>query len=137
MPVTATVSHRFYRSKVIRFPSIKAAAPEAVTPLSGHALLDDNICRLLNEAKPDGTVERREDERRPFFRPVTILLVGGERGRTGFSREISTLGIGLVHAFPLQQFDEVIVNPVRVSRERPLPSDIPDLHEYLTRTNYE
>ena len=80
-----------------------------LTSTTVEAKLGDNICRLLNEAKPDGTVERREDVRHPFFRPVTIFLVGSERGRTGFSREISTLGIGLVHAFPLQQFDEVIV----------------------------
>ena len=80
-----------------------------LTWTSVDAKLDVNICRLLNESKPDGTVERREDERHPFFRPVTIFLVGSERGRTGFSREISTLGIGLVHAFPLKQFDEVIV----------------------------
>jgi hypothetical protein len=57
---------------------------------------------LLTEAKVTEHVERREETRHPFFRPVTIALDAGRGLKlSAFSREISASGIGLLHNMPL------------------------------------
>lgn len=62
------------------------------------------------------TVQAEEDERRsvsrePFFRAVTVEVdhQGGPQQLSGFSRDISPKGIGLLHNFPLQPADEVVL----------------------------
>jgi hypothetical protein len=62
------------------------------------------IERLLVEATP-ASGERRNAERKPYFRPVSLaVLEGGEwRNFSCFSRDISPCGIGLLHNMPLER----------------------------------
>ena len=54
-------------------------------------------------------IERRSKLRDPFIAPVTIYPNGHEnRALSALTRDISTEGIGLVHAFPLECTDVVI-----------------------------
>jgi hypothetical protein len=61
------------------------------------------IHELILEAHQDNLRERRSAARHPFFRPVTIRGQGPEC--VAFSREISTVGIGLLHNVELKQGD--------------------------------
>ncbi|MGD9722465.1 MAG: PilZ domain-containing protein [Pirellulales bacterium] len=53
------------------------------------------IHELVLEAYDEGKRERRVETRYPFFRSVSLHVDG--RCHTGFSREISAHGIGLMH----------------------------------------
>ncbi len=65
------------------------------------------VNQLLEAAKP--TEERRASDRQPFFWPVSIATnAGGERTVSAYTRDISPLGIGLLHTMPLER-GEVIV----------------------------
>ena len=67
------------------------------------------VLALLSEAKEQG-VDRRKLQRKPYLKKVLIQpnqCSGAEL--TGFTREISNEGVGLLHAFPLDPKDIVIV----------------------------
>jgi hypothetical protein len=57
------------------------------------------IHELVVEAHDDGTRDRRGEVRYPFFRPVTLSVDG--RRHAAFSREISAIGVGLLHNLEL------------------------------------
>jgi hypothetical protein len=63
-------------------------------PMTGKAIYE-----LLGEAR-DGEAHARRANRHAFFRSVTIR-VNGDRLYAAFSRDISELGIGLLHNFEL------------------------------------
>lgn len=68
-------------------------APESV-----HAGMA--IHELVLEAHDEGMRDRRSEVRCPFFRPVSVHAGGNHY--SAFSREISALGIGLLHNFELK-----------------------------------
>jgi hypothetical protein len=53
------------------------------------------IHELIVEAHDEGKRDRRTEVRFPFFRPVTLGVDG--RRHSAFCREISAIGIGLLH----------------------------------------
>jgi hypothetical protein len=58
----------------------------------------------------DERLDRRAEPRKSYFGPVTIALDGAPEVRlSAFARDLSPLGIGLVHIMPVQQ-GEVLVN---------------------------
>ena len=61
------------------------------------------IHELILEAHQDNLRERRSATRHPFFRPVAIR--GQAPECVAFSREISTVGIGLLHNVEFKQGD--------------------------------
>ena len=70
--------------------------------------LGRTIFRLINEANLDERPDRRQTSRRPFSRPVQIVLNGSDSVFPGFTRDISPVGIGLLHDFPIDS-GQVIV----------------------------
>jgi hypothetical protein len=65
------------------------------TPRSGMA-----IHELILEAHQDNLRDRRATPRFPFFRRIAIRMPGAEP--VAFSREISSLGIGMLHNVELE-----------------------------------
>jgi hypothetical protein len=62
------------------------------------------IHRLLNEAKEQELVERRGEQRFPYFQPGTLTYrYRPEEPIAVFTREISNSGIGLLHSAPLER----------------------------------
>jgi hypothetical protein len=57
------------------------------------------IHQLINEAYQEDRKDRRDAARYPFCRRVMVLFPGGSPNPscTAFCRDISTLGIGLLH----------------------------------------
>jgi hypothetical protein len=47
-------------------------------------------------------VDPRHDIRRPYCCPVSIILEGGQRELPGYTRDLSSQEIGLVHNAPLE-----------------------------------
>ena len=67
------------------------------------------VCALLAEAIVQD-VDRRKLQREPYFKKVCIQPNGDSGPElTGFAREISNEGVGLLHAFHLDPKDNVIV----------------------------
>ena len=59
---------------------------------------------LLAEDQRYSMKERREYSRKTLFRPVTLYLGrNSTEPKIAFSRDISSVGIGLVHDFDVQQ----------------------------------
>jgi hypothetical protein len=54
-----------------------------------------DVYKILSEARANAQREMRGEVRYPFFRPVTIDV--GKFRLSGFSREVSEGGIGLLH----------------------------------------
>lgn len=67
------------------------------------------IHELILEAHQDNQRDRRSAARYPFFRPVSIRLEG--LAPVAFSREISTLGIGLLHNAELSRGEIEVAIP--------------------------
>ncbi len=61
--------------------------------------LEQTIRRLLADEMNEPLAERRSIKRRPFMRPV-FLQFGRDERMLAFSKNISALGVGLVHAKP-------------------------------------
>jgi len=71
----------------------------------------DAMDLLFNETKV--AEERRGELRVPFFRPVSVTIEGQPFGSiAAFSRDLSPLGIGLVHNVPLETGEVVVSVPV-------------------------
>ncbi len=75
------------------------------------------IRELLFEEKGLFQGERKESKE-PFFRPVSIAVDGGVTIIAGFSRDISTQGIGLVHLCPIPPGEVVVEVSVAAGRPR-------------------
>lgn len=70
------------------------------------------IHELILEAHQDNLRERRSAMRHPFFRPVSVK--GLDSDCVTFSREISTVGIGLLHNYEMKPGDqELAINNKR------------------------
>ncbi len=67
------------------------------------------VYELLSQALNEG-IEGRNRLREPFLAPVFIQPEGDSGpSLTGFSRDVSAEGIGLLHSFPLDPKDIVVV----------------------------
>ena len=67
------------------------------------------VNELLSQALDEG-VDNRSRLREPFLTPAFIQPEGDSGpSLTGFSRDISAEGIGLLHSFPLDRKDTVTV----------------------------
>jgi hypothetical protein len=67
------------------------------------------VYQILREARANEKKERRDTVRYAFFRPVAIHL--GQNRLSGFSREISETGIGLLHNADLSPGEvEVVIS---------------------------
>jgi hypothetical protein len=66
------------------------------------------IYRLVAQAEADFNDDRRAEKRFPFFHPVSLWLDG--RAFSGFSRDISASGIGLLHdgELSLKEIDIIV-----------------------------
>ncbi len=79
-----------------------------MTP-GGEKRVRDAVNRVLSRSRPAGGSERRTATRSPFFGPVTITLDDDEFPQfSAFARDISHLGVGLLHVMPLE-CGEVVV----------------------------
>ncbi len=68
------------------------------------------IERLLKEQN-ESAAERRSAVRTPFFHPITIEVDG--RSHSGFTRDLSPPGIGLLHCMPLEAGEIVVHLPLQ------------------------
>ncbi len=69
------------------------------------------VSELLSQAL-NQEIERRDLQREPFLAPVLIQPAGNSGpSLTGFSRDVSGEGIGLLHSFPLDRSETVVVFP--------------------------
>lgn len=94
-------------------------ANSGVISSGGEQRARDAVNRVLDKPWPGGSGERRAASRSPFFGPVTIGLHGAEYPKfSAFARDLSPLGIGLLHIMPLER-GEVIVT-LRREGEPPL-----------------
>ena len=99
--------------------------PTSHRPTAESAMvLQTAVTFLANEAKDSG--ERRFKDRQAFFRPVDMAVSedGHVRRDSCFSRDISPNGIGLLHNYPVEPEQHVILTihsealgPVRVWSE--------------------
>lgn len=86
----------------------------------GEKRVREAINRLLGSSRPEPGAERRAAIRSPFFGPVTITLDNDEFPQfSAFARDISHLGVGLLHIMPLE-CGEVIVSIRSGEGEEPL-----------------
>jgi hypothetical protein len=89
-------------------------APGRVSEEPGGLLSYKNpaIHSCLREAEMSAAAERRLRRRYPFFRAVTIA-VGDDEGRelSGFCRDISPAGIGLLHRVPVREGSVIVRLP--------------------------
>jgi len=69
----------------------------------GERRVRDAVNRLLDRSRGAKGLDRRGTGRTPFFGPVTISL-GGEEVPSfpAFARDLSPLGVGLLHIMPLE-----------------------------------
>ncbi|HUY89875.1 MAG TPA: PilZ domain-containing protein [Pirellulales bacterium] len=85
----------------------------------GEQRAREAVNRILDQPWPKGGSERRAASRLPFFGPVSVGLHGAEFPRfSAFARDISPLGVGLLHIMPLE-CGEVVVT-LRREGEAPL-----------------
>src|SRR5688572_33263402 len=69
------------------------------TLVESSTRVDEVVSRLLNEAKEQELIDRRSAPRHPFFQPATLTYrYRPEEPISVFTREISTIGIGLLHS---------------------------------------
>ncbi len=76
------------------------------TLLDSSETISATIYDILLEARDSFEKETRSEMRYPYYRP--LLIKAGDALRSGFSREISQTGIGLLHRYELLR-DEVLV----------------------------
>jgi hypothetical protein len=75
----------------------------------GERRAREAVNRWLDHVKPDAGAEQRAAPRTPYFGSVTISLAGEEVPRfSAFARDLSPLGIGLLHIMPLEPGQMVV-----------------------------
>jgi hypothetical protein len=82
--------------------------------LSGGALMRTSVSQAASLlcAVIKSEASRRRQHRTPFFRPVSISVGAGKVGTlSAFSRDISPMGIGLLHGVPLETGQVVLSVP--------------------------
>jgi len=95
-------------------PPLEAMPANAyVTETDVEGELNTVVACLLDEVNPRGW-ERRADVRHPFDRPITATLDDGSCF-PAFTRNLSSRGIGLQHAAPLESGNEVTLHIPRQS----------------------
>jgi hypothetical protein len=67
---------------------------------------DSLMSELLLLAQAEYNEDRRSEKRIPFFRPVSVQL--GNNSFSAFTREISAVGVGLLHSMELPLKEVVI-----------------------------
>ena len=71
----------------------------------------DVVQALLNEDQLFSLRERRDRARKNFVRPIRLIFAHKENQMlTGFTRDLSHGGIGLIHKFDLQRGDYATVS---------------------------
>ena len=76
---------------------------------SKEAELRAVVCVLLSEATKLG-IDRRILDHKPYLKKILIQRSEDPGpGLTGFTREISNKGVGLLHAFPLKPNDDIVI----------------------------
>jgi hypothetical protein len=79
------------------------------TLVESSTRVEEVVSRLLNEAKEQELIDRRSEPRHPFFQPATLTYrYRPEEPISVFTREISTIGIGLLHSGPLERGEVAI-----------------------------
>jgi hypothetical protein len=69
----------------------------------GEKRVRDAVNRALRRSRGPVGAEERDALRAPFFGPVTISVSGEESPRfSAFARDVSPLGVGLLHIMPLE-----------------------------------
>jgi hypothetical protein len=77
--------------------------------LSDPRQVEEAVSRLLGEAKEQDFVERRSEQRHPFFQPATLAYrYRPEEPIAVFTREISNAGIGLLSSMALERGEVAI-----------------------------
>src|SRR5262245_32337401 len=71
--------------------------------------LGEVVYNILREAQATPAHDLRSKVRYPFFRPVSILI--GDKDISAFSREVSEVGVGLLHAMALDASEVEVVIP--------------------------
>lgn len=83
--------------------------------------LQDAIERLIRHGK-EANGERRSERRYPVFAPIHVRMTAGdEQGFAAFSTDVSKVGIGMLHAFPVEPGPAVVtlrLHPAEVVRLR-------------------
>ena len=69
------------------------------TPTHDQAALQPRIARLIDLAQVQAAHDDRAEPRFPLFQPVTLRR--GSQLLSAFSRDVSELGIGLLHDMPI------------------------------------
>ncbi len=69
------------------------------TPLHLPAYLQPRVDRLIEQAKDQAAEDNRGEQRFPLFQPVTLRR--GSQILSAFSRDVSEVGIGLLHDMPI------------------------------------
>ena len=68
--------------------------------------------RLIEEARQNAPGERRVEQRKPFFRPASIIVAAKGKSfdtNAAFVTNLSAQGIGLLHRIPLHPGVQVTV----------------------------
>jgi hypothetical protein len=79
----------------------------ATTSPAAASQVEAAVRRLLNEEQDYS--DRRSAPRNPFFRPISMTWrFASQERRVAFTRELSSSGIGLLHAYPVSR-GEVLV----------------------------
>ncbi len=77
---------------------------------SPTANFQEVVQALLNEDQLFSMREKRATSRQSFVRQVSIVYCSQPtQRRTGFTRDLSDSGIGLIHKFPVQTGDKAFV----------------------------
>lgn len=71
---------------------------------AGEARVIQAMCEVF-----DVPTEQRQAARKPLFGPATVTLAGASSTAfTAFARDVSTLGIGLLHTQPIDCVEVVV-----------------------------
>ncbi len=86
---------------------------QSATQATNTATLRNTVTHLLEEPRSLAPAERRDEQRQPFFRPVTIFVETQDdvRSNPGFTRDISPSGVGLLHNMPLEECEVIVAIP--------------------------
>lgn len=117
--ITQPVSEPIVSEPVNNEPAVNEPSPDAIAKdierrneMLTMARSDSELVASLYDLLYDAIshdVERRDKLREPFVAPVIIQPNGDPASKvTGFSRDISTDGIGLLHPVPLECKDVAI-----------------------------
>jgi hypothetical protein len=79
-----------------------------MTTSSAPIQLPPRVELLIEQAKDQAALDKRTEQRYPFFQPVTLRR--GLQSLSAFSRDISESGMGLLHDMPIGGEYTVVVH---------------------------